>query len=166
MPNFRITRKRKQVKVEEPPSRPITPPPIAQKEKYDDAEMEISESSDEEYIDQAMSQLNIQQTETRPRNAPPPPKVPHSTPQRRPQVNERATFAPPRRKPTSFDKHFGPTPRINDPYRRMPTMQRPVVRRKTKSGGARIRFRSHYGADAELLDTRTKSMMLLNHCFG
>lgn len=166
MPNFRITRKRKQVQVQPPPTRPHTPAPIKQEEKFDDAEMEVTESSDEEYIDEAMSNLNIAPTELKPRNQPPPPYVPHSTPQRRPHYQERATFAPQRQKPTSFDRHFGPTPRINDPYRRKPTMATPVVRPKRKSGGAKIRFRSHYGADAEHLDTRTKSMMLLNHCFG
>ena len=170
MPNFRITRKRKPALVLEPvqkqPTRPSTPPPVTQEEKYDDSEMEMSESSDEPYIDRAMSQLNMEQAQTRPRNHLPPPNTPHSTSQKRPQVDRRATFAPQLTKPTSFEKHFGPTPRINDPYRRKPTMQRPVVRRKAKSGGARIRFRSHYGADAEHLDTRTKSLMLLNHCFG
>ena len=173
MPNFRITRKRKTVEPPPPPTRPVTPALVPEEEKYDETEMEMSESSDEDYIDEAMSQLKVEQsqarprqTETRPRNPLPQGKVPHYTPERGPQLQKRTTFAPQEQKPTSFDKHFGPTPRINDPYRRMPTIQRPVVRRKPKRRGDRLRFRSHYGTDAELLDTRTKSMMLLNHCFG
>lgn len=166
MPNFRITRKRKQVQVQPPPTRPATPPPIVQEEKYDNAEMEESESSDSQYIDEAMANLNIAPSRSRPRNPPAPPNTPHYTQKRRPHNQERTTLVPQRQKPASYDRHFGPTPRIGDPYRRKTTMTREVVRPKKKSGGAKIRFRSHYGADAEHLDTRTKSIMLLNHCFG
>ena len=37
---------------------------------------------------------------------------------------------------------------------------------KRKGGGARMRYSSHYGIGGEHLDTRTKSVLLYNHCFG
>lgn len=166
MPNFTI--RRRKPKRQPVPTQP--PPPKAKvEEKVDETEMSYSESSAEDYIDAAMEDLQItpnQQAPRRPQHPPPPQYRPQKPVQTQPQYVQHARVVEQPQKTTSFDKHFGPTPHINDPYRRKPTMRNPYSRPKQPKGGAKMRFRSHYGAGAEHMDTRTKSLMLLNHCFG
>ena len=170
MPNFTIRRRKpkKQPKEATPP--PATP--VAE-EKIDESEMYMSESSDGDYIDAAMKDLHIAPPQQAARPVPQRPQIPPPV-QNQPQYqqNPRPQYQNPTNvvhqppKTTSYDRHFGPTPRINDPYRRKPTIPTPYSRPNKSRRGAKIRFRSHYGAGSEHLDTRTKSLMLLNHCFG
>ena len=170
MPNFTIRRRKPKVQAT-PPSPPV-PEPVKE-EKVDPSEMYLSDSSEEDYIDAAMNDLHIAPPQQaarpvpqRPQNPPPAKRQPQYHQNPRPQYKNPTSLVQQPPKATSYDRHFGPTPRINDPYRRKPTMPTPYVRPNKSRRGAKIRFRSHYGAGSEHFDTRTKSLMLLNHCFG
>ena len=162
MPNFTIRRRRK--KVEEKPA-----PVETQEEKHDSAEEYMSESSDEVAIDEAMRDLKVtplDRTPKRPqsrRSEPPPaPRQQYN----RPHYQKPATVD---RKVPNRATYLNPEPtraHIPDQYQRKPTMAIQNPRSKTRRGGSRLRFSSHYGTGGEHLDTRTKSIMLYNHCFG
>ena len=166
MPNFTIRRKKKNVQPQAAPPAPKRPQPVYQEEKVDETEEYMSDSSSEEYIDAAMKDLKISQPQNRPQNPPPVQNRPQYPPQSMPHYPQRANVAPQRPVSNHYGKHFGPTPTITDPYLRKPTMQTPYSRPQQKKRSAKIRFRSHYGAGSEHLDTRTKSLMLYSHCFG
>ena len=162
MPNFTIRRRRK--KVEEKPA-----PVETQEEKIDSGEEYMSDSSDSAAIDNAMRDLKVTPLERTPKRPHSRRSEPPHAPQRqytRPhyqnpanvvnKVPTRATYPNP--KPTR--------PHIPDQYQRKPTMAIQNPRSKTRRGGSRLRFSSHYGTGGEHLDTRTKSIMLYKHCFG
>ena len=166
MPNFTIRRRRKQIQPPPAPPEPTPPKPEPVEEKV--AEMSVSEpsESEEELMDKAFSQLRVEKPQHRPqivRNV-------ENRPQPRPQMQPQRQFLPTpvRKEPeiNPYSKLFGPTPRINDPYTRKPRMKQPVLRRRGKKCGVKLRFRSHYGANSEQYDTHTKSNLLYNHCFG
>ena len=166
MPNFKIRRRRKQ---EQQPA-PVNPPrsePV--EEKIDPNEEVLTESSEEMYIDQAMSDLKMSKV-AKPDPVPqkPAPVVnrPQYPQQRRPQYQKRATPVYQNPKPASYRNPYTTQNRIHTQYTRKPTMQIQNPRSKTTRGGAKIRFGSHYGTGGEHLDTHTKSLMLYNHCFG
>lgn len=166
MPNFTI-RRRKPKKPVQHVQKPPEPQPV--EEKIDETEMEYVESSDEEYITAAMQDLKLERQPSpppRPQNRPTTQKRVHFDPRTEPQYKKPAIVAQQPVKAASYARHFGPTKLNNDPYTRRPTMPRPYLRPPKKKGVPRMRFRSHYGVGAEHLDTRTKSNMLLNHCFG
>ena len=87
-------------------------------------------------------------------------------PQREPPRRELARPVEKSEDNHNYAKHFGPPPRIGDQYTRKARMGLPVLRRRGKKRGEKLRYRSHYGSNSEHLDTRTKSYMLYNHCFG
>ena len=153
MPNFKISRRKKAIV--EPQKPPV-------EEKVDDSEMMASDSSDE-YIQDAIKAVKRVTFEEKPKprfntfqpapktlpQRPNPPKV-----DRKPVVLEpKQPYRPPRR-------------RMNDPYIRKPTMDFANPHSKYRRGGAKMRYRSHYGAGGEHLDTRTKANLLYTHCFG
>ena len=166
MPNFTIRRKKKKVSLPEP--KPVQPPPqpVYQEEKIDEGEEFMSESDSEEYIEAALNKLKMTEQKNRPQNPPPVQSRPQYPPQKQPHYPQRANLAPQRPVTDQYAKHFGPTKNIRDPYRRKPTMRNPYSRPQQKKRSTKIRFRSHYGAGSEHLDTRTKALMLYSHCFG
>ena len=153
MPNFKVSRRKKAV---------VEPQQPNIEEKVD--EMELSEDSESsEYIDQAIADVKRvtfeEQSKTRPQTAYTQPNIQPQTPNtptivRKPQPQ--APYAPPRR----------PQRQLNDPYSRKPTMDFSNPYTRYRQGGAKMRYRSHYGAGGEHLDTRTKSALLYSHCFG
>ena len=153
MPNFTIRRRRKP----QPEPEPSSPP--EEEEKIDDTEMEAS-SDEDEYLDKAIADLKkvsfSDQDETMPQS---------------PARSEARSSEPSRNEyqPTR-NEHYRPQytqqRRMNDPYRRNPTMDYQKPSSKHRRGGTKIRFNSHYGLDGEYLDTRTKAALLYTHCFG
>lgn len=166
MPNFKIRRRRKQVS-QTPQTAP--PPNSPTEEKIDQMEEIISESEEERYIDNAMSDLKISKLA---RQDPVPQKRvqfakrPQYAPQTVPQYQKRASVAYQQAKPASYPNQYTTQQQLPNQYTRKPTMQIANPRSKLSRGGNKLRFNSHYGADGEHLDTRTKSIMLYNHCFG
>ena len=161
MPNFTIRRRRK--KVEE------APPQVAPaEEKIDNTEEYMSESSDETAIDDAMRDLKVApapRRENRPQYVQRRPQVVPKQEYYRPQYQNQANVVRQNPKPASYQYPNQGRPHIPDQYQRKPTMQIANPRSKTKRGGAKLRFNSHYGADGEHLDTRIKSNLLYHHCF-
>ena len=162
MPNFTIRRRRK--KVEEKPA-PVQP----QEEKNDSVEEYMSDSSESVAIDEAMRDLKITPLDRTPKRPQSRRSEPPSAPVRqynRPHYQNPATVD--RKVPNHATYRYPkPTrPRIPDQYQRKPTMPIQNPRSKTRRGGTKLRFSSHYGTHGEHLDTRTKSVMLYNHCFG
>ena len=153
MPNFKVSRRKKAV---------VEPQQPNIEEKVD--EMELSEDSESsEYIDQAIADVKRvtfeEQSKTRPQTVYTQPNIQPQTPNtptivRNPQPQ--APYAPPRR----------PQRQLNDPYSRKPTMDFVNPYTQYRQGGAKMRYRSHYGVGGEHLDTRTKSALLYSHCFG
>lgn len=153
MPNFTIRRRRK------PQPEPEPSPPPEEEEKIDDTEMDAS-SDEDEYLDRAIADLKkvsiSDNVET----------MPHSPAKSEPRYSE-----PSRNeyRPTKNEQHrsqYTQRRRMNDPYRRNPTMDYQKPMSKHRRGGSKIRFNSHYGLDGEYLDTRTKAALLYRHCFG
>ena len=162
MPNFRIRRRRKP----DPEPTPAAPP---QEEKIDDTEEMISESEDEAYIDKAMSDLklsNLSRENPVPQKPTPVVNQPHYPPQRVPQYQKPTNVVYQNPKPASYRNQYPTHNRIPTQYTRKPTMEIANPRSKNRRGGTKIRYNTHYGAGGEHLDTRTKSIMLYNHCFG
>ena len=162
MPNFTIRRRRK--KVEQP-----EPTPKAEEMKIDETEEYMSESSDSVAIDQAMSDLKVTPLKKEQRQ----PQYQQREVQRRPtnqhyrpQYQKPANVVQQNPKPTSYPNRNPTRPHIPNQYQRKPTMAIHNPRHRNKRGGPSMRFSSHYGAGGEHLDTRTKSIMLYNHCFG
>ena len=153
MPNFKVSRKKKAL---------VEPPKHVVEEKVDDSEMLASDSSDE-YIEDAIKAVKRVTFEEKPKprfQVPPAPK--RKLPQRQTTPNVV-------RKPTVLEPKAPyrlPRRRMNDPYSRKPTMDFSNPYSKYRRGGAKIRYRSHYGAGGEHLDTRTKANLLYRHCFG
>ena len=152
MPNFKVSRRRKAIAE---PSKPVV------EEKVDDSEMLASDSSDE-YIEDAINAVKGVTFEEKPKprfaSFRPPPK---NLPQRPnpPNVVRKPVVLEPK-------QPYRPNRRINDPYTRKPTMDFTNPYSKYRRGGAKLRYRSHYGAGGEHLDTRTKANLLYTHCFG
>ena len=160
MPNFKIRRRKK--------SQPkVQPPPPKVEEKVDEMEESFTDESEEELLDKAIGQLSMQNKPQKPpprtvqyQNQPQRPVARHPQYQKQPTVARQVRFQPSNQQ-NSWGKQ-----RLNDPYSRMPTMRKEYPTRRNKRGGARLRFRSHYGVGGEHMDTRTKSSLLLSHCFG
>ena len=138
MPNFTIRRRHKPQ-----PERKQSPPPM-EEVKVDESEMEAS-SDEDEYLDRAIADLKkvsiSDNVETMP-HSPAKSEAHYSEPSRneyRPTRNEqyRPQYTQPRR--------------MNDPYRRNPTMDYQKPTSKHRRGGAKIRFNSHYGVNGCLL---------------
>ena len=162
MPNFTIRRRRK--KVEDPKP---TPEPV--ETKVDETEEYMSESSDSAAIDQAMSDLKVtplqkqqRQPQYQPREAQP---VQHKQ-YYRPQYQKPANIVRQQPKPASYPNRNPTRPHIPNQYQRKPTMAIHNPRSKSKRGGSSMRYSTHYGYGGEHLDTRTKSVLLYNHCLG
>ena len=153
MPNFKVSRKKKAL-VE--PQKPIV------EEKVDNTEMATSDSSDE-YIADAIQAVKRVTFEEKPKPRFQRPIVPTKRmPQRpiAPNVVRKPNIPQPQQ------PYRPPRRRMNDPYTRKPTMDFANPYSKYRRGGAKLRFRSHYGAGGEHLDTRTKANLLYSHCFA
>ena len=162
MPNFTIRRRRK--KVEEKPA-----PVETREEKIDSAEEYMSDDSDGAAIDEAMRDLKVtplERTPKRPqsRRSEPPPAPRHQY--NRPHYQNPANVVRKRPNHATYANPKPTRPHIPDQYQRNPTMAIQNPRSKTRRGGSKLRFNSHYGTGGEYLDTHTKSLMLYNHCFG
>lgn len=163
MPNFTIRRRKK-------PQATAPPPKPKEEEKVDEMEESYTDESEEEHIEKALGELKIQKHQKQPQknttksvrfqNEPQRPVARH------PQYQNQTNFVPQTYSQTSNRQNVWGRPRINDPYTRKPTMRLENSGRHRKRGGSKLRFRSHYGAGGEHLDTRTKSSMLLSYCFG
>ena len=160
MPNFTIRRRKK-------PQATAPPPKPKEEEKVDEMEESYTDESEEEHIEKALGELKIQKQpqktttkSVRFQNEPQRPVARH------PQYQNQTNFVPQTYSQTSNRQNVWGRPRINDPYTRKPTMRLENSGRHRKRGGSKLRFRSHYGAGGEHLDTRTKSSMLLSYCFG
>ena len=161
MPNFTIRRRRKKV-----PERQVAPKHT--EEKIDEAEEIASIESEDSLIESTISELKetkLDRTRTVPQHY-------ENTPQRRPiaqnnrpQRQNLTRFATQTQNPASYQNCFATPRHIPNQYTRKPTMQRHVPNSRTKCGGAKLIYRSYYGAGGEHLDTRTKSILLYNHCF-
>ena len=155
MPNFKVSRRRK-TNVEQ------NPPEV--EEKIDDSEMQVEES-DDEYIDQAIEAVKRVRFEEPTPKPKPRPRFPEPTPRRQPQYPIHPNVA---QKPLVLEPkkpYRPPRRRMNDPYTRKPTMDFPNPYSKYRRGGAKLRYRSHYGPGGEHLDTRTKASMF-SHFIG
>jgi hypothetical protein len=156
MPNFKIKRNRKPQKV-------ATVEPTI---------MDCDEASEvEEDLDELMeSCLKIADTPEEPENVPQYQEPPQRRPQREPPkpFEYKIPTNPVRRNPNIVP----PDPRNNyriptrRPMFRKPTM--PTPRRAPRRGRqtGRMRFRSHFGPDADYLSTQQKARLLLSSCFG
>ncbi len=153
MPKFTIRRKRKVApKVAEPE-------PVEKEVKVDDEEMSVS-SDEENYVTEAMKQLNVQTKPQRQQNHV------RFEPNPRPQYETRARVdRQPTRNPKYITQGAGQQPRYNPMYRKTPT---PFAQNQGMRGRAkpRIKFRSLYGPNGSAYDTRTKAGMLYHACFG
>ena len=153
MPNFTIRRRRK------PQAEPKQTPPPMEEEKVDESEMDAS-SDEDEYLDKAIADLRKTTISDKDETMPQSP------------ARSEAHYSEPARneyRPTRNDQyrpHYAQPRRMNDPYRRNPTMDYQKPTSKHRRGGAKIRFKSHYGVDGEYLDTQTKAALLYTHCFG
>ena len=166
MPNFTIRRRRRPTQPPPAPTEPEPPKPEPVEEKVDEMEVSESSESEEKMIDQAFSQLRVEKPQHRPQIVRNVENRPQPVPQYQPQPRIPATPVREEPKINPYSKLFGAPPRIADPYTRKPRMRQPVLRRRGKKCGVKLRFRSHYGANSEHYDTHTKSNMLYNHCFG
>lgn len=166
MPNFKIRRRRKVVDPPPPPNPP-------QEEKVDHMEESMSDSSEEAAIDAALNDLSmtkLQRPQKQPSVSAPPqqrrPQVPAQPQYYRPQYQNPANVVRQQPNPASYPNRNPGRSHIPNQYTRNPTMQIQNPRSKRTQGGAKLRFTSHYGAGGEHLDTRTKSILLYNHCFA
>ena len=166
MPNFTIRRRRRPTQPPPAPTEPEPPKPEPLEEKVDEMEVSESSESEEKMIDQAFSQLRVEKPQHRPQIVRNVENRPQPVPQYQPQPRIPATPVREEPKINPYSKLFGAPPRITDPYTRKPRMRQPVLRRRGKKCGVKLRFRSHYGANSEHYDTHTKSNLLYNHCFG
>ena len=159
MPSFTVRRRK---------PRPKTPPPQEEEEmpnveeKESDEELVSEYSDSDNYIDDAIEELKVTHLEPRRRQVH---FEPQTTPENVPRTQYRAPFAPSR--PTYQQNLPQRTPQrsIANPYSRNPTMQNKFQRPKPGRGGAKLRYRTHYGVAGEQLDTRTKANLLYMHCF-
>ena len=133
-------------------------------------EESYTDESEEEHIEKALGELKIQKHQKQPQKTTTKSVRFQNEPQRpvarHPQYQNQTNFVPQTYSQTSNRQNVWGRPRINDPYTRKPTMRLENSGRHRKRGGSKLRFRSHYGAGGEHLDTRTKSSMLLSYCFG
>ena len=169
MPNFTVKRRRRTNPTPQPKVEPVE---VEDSKESDEMEVDIA-SEDEQYIEDAINDLketNITSDHPiTPQNTPQN-NISHSQPQyyqeHRPQYQKQTTYATPEQyiQPSLLKRST--QSRINDPYRRKPTMQRPYRGARSGRGGGRLRYRSHYGLEGEHLDTQTKSYLLYTHCFG
>ena len=162
MPNFKIRRRRKVVE-EQPPQAP------PQEEKHDEMEESYSDPSEEAAIEDAMRDLKVtklQRSDNGPQYAERRPQVAPKQEYYRPQYQNPTNVVRQNPNPASYRYPKQARPHIPDQYQRKPTMQIANPRSKSKRGGTKLRFNSHYGTGGEHLDTRTKSILLYQHCFG
>jgi len=153
MPNFSIRRRKRA----QPEPKEETPSDV--EEKVDETEM--SESSDEQaYLDKAIEDLKKVTINDKVETIPQSPARSEAHVENHPRLERGYTrndqYRPQYRQPN----------RMNDPYRHKPTMDYQIPSSKYRRGGSKIRFSSHYGLGGEHLDTRTKSALLYQHCFG
>ena len=166
MPNFTIRRRKRPTQPPPAPTKPEPPKPEPAEEKVEEMEVSESSESEEQMIDQAFSQLRVEKPQHRPQIVRNVENRPQPVPQYQPQPRIPATPVREEPKINPYSKLFGAPPSITDPYTRKPRMRQPVLRRRGKKSGVKLRFRSHYGANSEHYDTHTKSNLLYNHCFG
>ena len=153
MPQFTIRRKRKAAEQKAEPE----PAPVEKKVAVD----EMSESSSEEdYVNEAMEQLTMQNKPQKQE------RQVRFQPDPRPQYENRAKPADPRARNAKYiTQGPGQPVRHNPYYRKTPT---PFAQNQGLRGRAKpkIKFRSLYGANGHTYDTRTKAAMLYHSCFG
>ena len=159
MPNFTVRRKKKP-KVQFDLERPKTPAPIVPEEKESDEE---SMSTDDSYIDEVVDEIKKTTIATKTEA---PQYKPQYTPVSRPQYEKLPKGNQTLYNKTNNQPQYRRPVQMNDPYRRKPTMEITSRTSKHRRGGSRLRYSSHYGMAGDRLDTRTKSYMLYNHCFG
>ena len=153
MPNFTIRRRKRA----QPEPKEETPSDV--EEKVDETEM--SDSSDEQaYLDKAIEDLKKVTINDNVETIPQSPTRSEAHSEKPPRLERGYTrneqYRPQYRQPN----------RMNDPYRYNPTMDYQIPSSKHRRGGTKMRFSSHYGLGGEHLDTRTKSALLYQHCFG
>lgn len=153
MPNFTIRRRRK------PQAEPKQTPPSMEEEKIDESEMDAS-SDEDKYLDKAIADLKKVSISDKDETMP---QSPARSEARYPE-RSRNEYRPTRN--DQYRPHYAQPRRLNDPYRRNPTMDYQKPTSKHRRSGAKIRFKSHYGVDGEYLDTQTKAALLYTHCFG
>ena len=166
MPNFKVRRRKK---TKAPEKKELLVENNAEEEKYDDAEM-VAGEDDQEFIENALNELRILDDESESDKMDIEPQSFQETMPQKANFEEKnpylANFVAPKQKQTSFDQYLGPSTRINDPFRKMTRTLFYPLRRKQKKPSARFRYRTHYGAQDDYIDTHTKSKLLYNHCFG
>ena len=159
MPNFTV-RRRKPAPKTPPPQEEEEMPNVEEKESDEELMSEYSDS--EQYLDNAIEGLKLTNLEPRRRQVH---FEPQTTPKNVPRPQYRPPFAPSRPPHQQNLPQRTPQRTIADPYSRNPTMQNRFQRPQTKRGGAKMRYRSHYGVAGEHFDTRTKANLLYMHCF-
>jgi hypothetical protein len=153
MPRFKIGRKAK----------PQVAPPatVAPEHKADVMEESFESSEDEtQELEHALDELSVRPEPQRPQSRP------LTYPEKRPHRLQPTTPAPTQPKRVHFDNYGRPPPHMPHPVYRKPTMPNPPIRPVRGRGKSKISYRSHYGAGGEYLDTRSKAVLLYNHCFG
>ena len=173
MPNFKIRRRKRNNKPQIPSSPPPSPTQSVisapQEEKIDENEM-IDEDI---IIENALNELRLYDEQNKPQinhNIAPENEKKHFEPQTKeinqPQNPYLANFEQKRSKVVNYDKILGPRENINDPFGNLTRTPLRRRRRPKMNINSRLRFRSHYGAHGDYIDTHTKSNLLYNHCFG
>ena len=153
MPGFTIRRKKKV----QPKPLPKTEEPEPE-QKNDDVEM--SEESEAEYIDERIKEAQMQ---TRPQ----PPKMrPRYEQERHVRYQEPPNYASQRPNYVEPQYDYNPRRQYMDPYRRKATMRIPPKPDMGRSSSTPFRFGSHYGANSAAMTTQQKSQLLYTHCFG
>lgn len=159
MPTFTVRRRKPKI-VTPPPSEAEPEVNIEEKESDEDLISESSDTSD--YLNEAFKAMEVDKKRPLTKQVrfedpkptikrPPKQYVTHVAPERR----ENVQYLPPRT----------PQTHLNDPFLRKPTMRNPYMRPPKDGGGAKFRYRSHYGLEGEHLDTRVKTNLLYHHCF-
>ena len=166
MPNFTVKRRRRNKAPPQPEVEPVEP---EESKESDEIEVDVT-SEDERYIEAAIHDLKQTQITPNPPHNTPQTEYYYSQPQSYentdPHYENQTTVATPEQYIPPSLPTPAPQRRINDPYRRKPTMERPNRGARSGRGGGRLRYRSHYGLEGEHLDTQTKSYLLYTHCFG
>ena len=153
MPRFQI--KRKTQKKE--------PEPVPE-EKIDDTEMSFESASDtsseSEPLESEMETLKIQEQPKPAR------KVRFEPPKQAPQQGRRTTVAQQQPNPVRFANAFGRQPSTRPRQLRQPRpMDFPRPSRMT-NGSQKLKFRTHYGPNADYMSTQDKARQLYYSCFG
>ena len=139
MPNFTV-RRRKPIPKTQPPQEEEEIPNVEEKESDEELVSEYSDS--DQYIDDAIEDLKATNLEPRTRQVH---FKPQTTQQNVPRTPYRPPFAPSRPTYQQTLPQRPPRRSVADPYSRNPTMQNKYQRPKQGRGGAKMRYRSHYG---------------------